>query len=147
MNVVFYNHRPKKIKENWLKQVSLDELLKTSDVISLHVIQTPQTINLINKTTLAKMKSTAILLNTSRGKLVNESDVADALNQDQLYALATDVVTKEPIQKNNPLLKAKNCYITPHIAWAPFETRERLLSITIANLQTYLSGSIVNSVN
>ena len=73
--------------------------------------------------------------------------MADALNQDQLYALATDVVTKEPIQKNNPLLKAKNCYITPHIAWAPFETRERLLSITIANLQTYLSGSIVNSVN
>ncbi|WP_099045152.1 D-2-hydroxyacid dehydrogenase [Leuconostoc citreum] len=147
MNVVFYNHRPKKIKESWLKQVSLDELLKTSDVISLHVIQTPQTINLINKTTLAKMKSTAILLNTSRGKLVNESDVADALNHDRLSALATDVVSKEPIQENNPLLKAKNCYITPHIAWAPFETRERLLSITISNLQTYLSGSIVNSVN
>ena len=146
MKVIFYNHRPKKIKENWLKQVSLDELLKTSDVISLHVIQTPQTINLINKTTLAKMKSTAILVNTSRGKLVNESDVADALNQDQLYALATDVVTKEPIRKNNPLLKAKNCYITPHIAWAPFETRERLLAITTSNLQAYLSGSIVNSV-
>ena len=81
--------------------------MKTSDVISLHVIQTPQTINLINKTTLAKMKSTAILLNTSRGKLVNESDVADALNQDQLYALATDVVTKEPIQKIIPYLKLK----------------------------------------
>ncbi|ORI76517.1 hydroxyacid dehydrogenase [Leuconostoc mesenteroides subsp. cremoris] len=146
MNVVFYNHRPKKIKENWLKQVSLDELLKTSDVISLHVIQTPQTINLINKTTLAKMKSTAILVNTSRGKLVNESDVADALNHHHLYALATDVVSKEPIQANNPLLKAKNCYITPHIAWAPFETRERLLAITTSNLQAYLSGSIVNSV-
>lgn len=147
MNVVFYNHRPKTIKENWPKQVSLDELLKTSDVISLHVIQTPQTINLINKITLAKMKSTAILLNTSRGKLVNESDVADALNNDKLCALATDVVSKEPIQENNPLLKAKNCYITPHIAWAPFETRERLLSITTSNLQKYLSGSIVNSVN
>ncbi|MCT4388775.1 D-2-hydroxyacid dehydrogenase [Leuconostoc pseudomesenteroides] len=147
MNVVFYNHHTKTIKESWLKQVSLDELLKTSDVISLHVIQTPQTINLINKTTLAKMKSTAILVNTSRGKLVNERDVADALNRDHLYALATDVVSKEPIQENNPLLKAKNCYITPHIAWAPFETRERLLAITTSNLQAYLSGSIVNSVN
>lgn len=111
MNVVFYNHHTKTIKENCLKQVSLDELLKTSDVISLHVIQTPQTINLINKTTLAKMKSTAILVNTSRGKLVNERDVADALNRDHLHALATDVVSKEPIQENNPLLKAKNFYI------------------------------------
>ncbi|MBZ5962917.1 D-2-hydroxyacid dehydrogenase [Leuconostoc gasicomitatum] len=147
MDVVFYNHRPREVKENWLKQISLDELLKTSDVVSLHIIQTPQTINLINKTTLAKMKASAILLNTSRGKLVNESDVADALNHDQLYALATDVVSKEPILETNPLLKAKNCYITPHIAWAPFETRKRLLSITISNLKSYLVGKAINVVN
>ncbi|GMA68957.1 glycerate dehydrogenase [Leuconostoc litchii] len=147
MNVVFYNHLPKEVQENWLKQVSLDELLKISDVVSLHIIQTPQTLNLINKTTLAKMKRNAILLNTSRGKLINENDVAEALNNHKLYALATDVVSKEPIRETNPLLKAINCYITPHIAWAPLETRERLLSVTVSNIRAYLSGSIVNQIN
>lgn len=146
MHVIFYNHRPKNISEPWLKQVSLDELLQQSDVISLHVIQTPDTINLINKTTIAKMKNNVILLNTARGKLINEQDVANALNDNQIYALATDVVQKEPIINDNPLLKAKNCFITPHIAWAPLETRERLLTITINNLKSYLANQPINIV-
>jgi glycerate dehydrogenase len=113
----------------------------------LHVIQTPETINLINKDTLKKMKTGAILLNTARGKLVNESDLANALNNEKIYAYATDVVQKEPINNDNPLLKAKNCYITPHIAWAPLETRERLLDITINNLKKYLAKDPVNVVS
>ena len=85
-------------------------------------------------------------MNTARGKLVNESDLACALNKGKVYAFATDVVQKEPIDSNNPLLKAKNCYITPHIAWAPLETRERLLDITVDNLKAYLSKKPQNIV-
>lgn len=147
MNVIFYNHRPKKVAKKWIKQVSLDELLQKSDVISLHIIQTPETINLINKNTIEKMKKGVILLNTARGKLVDEADLASALNGENIYAYATDVVQKEPINSNNPLLKAKNCYITPHIAWAPLETRERLLDITVDNLKQFLKGHIQNKVD
>lgn len=146
MNVIFYNHRPKEVNVSWIKQVSLDELLKQSDVISLHVIQTPDTINLINKETISKMKKNVIILNTARGKLINEIDIAEALNNNRIYALATDVVSKEPISKDNPLLTAKNCYITPHIAWAPLETRERLLEITVNNLKSYLTGTPTNII-
>ena len=146
MNVIFYNHRPKEVNVSWIKQVSLDELLKQSDVISLHVIQTPDTINLINKETISKMKKDVIILNTARGKLINETDIAEALNNNRIYALATDVVSKEPISKDNPLLTAKNCYITPHIAWAPLETRERLLEITVNNLKSYLTGTPTNII-
>ena len=146
MNVIFYNHRPKEVNVSWIKQVSLDELLKQSDVISLHVIQTPDTINLINKETISKMKKNVIILNTARGKLINETDIAEALNNNRIYALATDVVSKEPISKDNPLLTAKNCYITPHIAWAPLETRERLLEITVNNLKSYLTGTPTNVI-
>ena len=146
MNIIFYNHRPKEVNVPWIKQVSLDELLKQSDVISLHVIQTPDTINLINKETISKMKKNVIILNTARGKLINETDIAEALNNNRIYALATDVVSKEPISKDNPLLTAKNCYITPHIAWAPLETRERLLEITVNNLKSYLTGTPTNII-
>ena len=146
MNVIFYNYRPKEVNVSWIKQVSLDELLKQSDVISLHVIQTPDTINLINKETISKMKKNVIILNTARGKLINETDIAEALNNNRIYALATDVVSKEPISKDNPLLTAKNCYITPHIAWAPLETRERLLEITVNNLKSYLTGTPTNII-
>ncbi|MDQ7188543.1 D-2-hydroxyacid dehydrogenase [Lactococcus lactis] len=146
MNVIFYNHNAIPVTENWLKQVSLDELLEISDVISLHVIQTSDTINLINKHTISKMKPSVIVLNTARGKLINERDITDALNKGRIFALATDVVSKEPITKDNPLLTAKNCFITPHIAWAPLETRERLLQITINNLKLYLKGEAINIV-
>lgn len=146
MNVIFYNHQPKKVTEKWVKQVSFDELLYQSDVISLHVIQSSDTVNLINKDSIAKMKRGVILLNTARGKLINETDVTTALNAGQIYALATDVVQQEPITTDTPLLKAKNCYITPHIAWAPLETRKRMLAITIDNLKSYLAGKPINEI-
>src|SRR5699024_3443075 len=111
MNIIFYNHRPKEVNLPWIKQVPLDELLRQSDVISLHVIQTPHTINLINKETNYKMKKNVIILNTARDKLINETDIAEALNNDRIYALAADVVSKEPIAEDDPLLTPKNCYI------------------------------------
>ena len=146
MRVVYWNHRPKRPAEPGDEQVPLDELLRTSDVVSLHVIQTPETVGIINERTLASVKPTAILINTARGKLVVEADVAAALNAGKLGAYATDVVSKEPIAPDNPLLTAKNCYITPHIAWAPHETRQRLLDITVENLEAYLAGEPKNVV-
>ncbi len=92
MKVIFYNHRPKKVPESWIQQVSFDELLRQSDVLSLHVIQTPETIDLINNDTIAEMKNGVIILNTARGKLANESDIKNALNEGKIYAYATDVV-------------------------------------------------------
>ena len=146
MDVVYWNHRPKQPAEPGDVQVPFDELLRTADVVSLHVIQTPDTVGIIDARALALMRPTAILVNTARGKLVVEADVAAALNAGELYAYATDVVGKEPIAPDNPLLTAKNCYITPHIAWAPHETRQRLLDITVENLEAYLAGEPANVV-
>lgn len=144
MKVIFYNHRPKNITEKWLKQVSLEHLFKHSDVISLHVIQAAETVNLINRNTISEMKDNVIILNTARGNIINEYDIAEALKDRKVYALGTDVVGSEPILKDNPLLKAPNCYITPHIAWASLETRERLLDITVSNLKSFLVGQPIN---
>ena len=146
MRVIYWNHRPKRADQPWAEQVELDDLLRTADAVSLHTIQTPETIGLINERRLALMKPTAILVNTARGKLVVEADVAASLNVGKLYAYATDVVGKEPISPDNPLLTAKNCYITPHIAWAPRETRQRLLDITVENLKAYLAGEPQNVI-
>jgi len=140
MKVIFYNHRPKNSKHEWLQQVSLNELLSQSDVVSLHVPQTPDTKELINSSALQKMK------NTARGGLINEADVSEALNNEQLAAAAMDVAQHEPINEDSPLLAAKNCYITPHIAWAPQETRERLLDIVVNNLTEFLAGRKKNTV-
>lgn len=93
------------------------------------------------------MKNGVIILNTARGKLANESDIKNALNEGKIYAYATDVVKGEPIASDSPLLQAKNCYITPHIAWAPYETRDRLLHMTVDNLKAYLSGDLKNVIN
>ena len=113
------------------KYVTLDELLAKSDVVSLHCPLTPATQGIIDRASIAKMKDGAILINTSRGLLVNERDLADALNSGKIMAAAVDVVSQEPIRGDNPLLKAKNCFITPHIAWAPRETRARLMDIAV----------------
>lgn len=126
--------------------VSFPELLKRSDVLSLHCPQTPETINCINADTLGQMKPTAILINTSRGALVNAQDLADALNEDRLLAAGVDVVEREPIARSNPLLTAKNCIITPHIAWAPLAARRRLIEIAAANLQAFLDGKPIHRV-
>lgn len=125
----------------------LDTLLKESDIISLHCPLTPETKAIINKNTLSKMKDGAILINTARGPLVDESAVKDALISGKLRCAAMDVVSQEPIQENNPLLTAPNCIITPHMAWAPLEARQRIIDITVESIQGYLNGTPKNVVN
>lgn len=147
MNVIFYNHRPKSGIPDYTKQVSLDELYHNADIISLHVPQAPETTEMVCQESITKMKDGVILINTARGGLLNEQDVAQALNAGKIAAAGIDVATKEPIPVESPLLKAKNCYITPHIAWAPHETRDRLLSIVIDNLEAFLDGKEKNVVN
>ncbi|WP_278956651.1 D-2-hydroxyacid dehydrogenase [Lactobacillus apis] len=147
MNIIFYNHRPKTDLPNYVKQVSLEELYQQSDIISLHVPQTPETTEMINQEAISQMKDGVILINTARGGLISEKDVADALNDGKIAAAGVDVVQKEPISTDSPLLSAKNCYITPHIAWAPRETRNRLLGIVVDNLQAFLNGEKLNVVN
>ena len=147
MNIIFYNHRPKTDLPNYVKQVSLEELYQQSDIISLHVPQTPKTTEMINQKAISQMKDGVILINTARGGLISEKDVADALNDSKIAAAGVDVVQKEPIPTDSPLLSAKNCYITPHIAWAPRETRNRLLGIVVDNLQAFLNGEKLNVVN
>jgi len=127
--------------------VDLDTLLRESDVVSLHCPLTSETEGIINKDALAKMKEGAILINTSRGPLIQEQDLADALNAGKLYAAGVDVVSVEPIRADNPLLTAKNILITPHIAWAPRESRSRLMDIAMANLRAFLDGTPQNVVN
>lgn len=147
MNIIFYNHRPKTDLPNYVKQVSLEELYQQSDIISLHVPQTQETTEMINQEAISQMKDGVILINTARGGLISEKDVADALNDGKIAAAGVDVVQKEPIPTDSPLLSAKNCYITPHIAWAPRETRNRLLGIVVDNLQAFLNGEKLNVVN
>ena len=127
--------------------VSLEELLHRSDVVSLHCPLFPETKGIINRDSIAKMKNGAILLNTSRGPLLVEQDVADALNSGKLRAAAIDVAEMEPIPAESPLLTAKNCVITPHIAWAPLEARQRLMDIAVGNLRGFLAGAPENVVN
>lgn len=129
------------------KWVSLPELLAQSDVISIHCPLTPETQGLINKDNLAKMKPSAFLLNTSRGPVINDADLADALNNNVIAGAGIDVLSVEPPPADNPLFKAKNCIITPHIAWATKEARSRLMNIAVNNLSAFISGSPVNVVN
>lgn len=127
--------------------VDLDTLLASSDVIALHCPLFPESEGIINKDTIAKMKDGVILLNNSRGPLIVEQDVADALNSGKLFAAGLDVVSTEPIRNDNPLLKAKNCLITPHISWAPKESRQRIMDCTVSNVAAFQSGAPVNVVN
>ncbi|MGM0162450.1 D-2-hydroxyacid dehydrogenase [Enterococcus sp. DIV1059_2] len=146
LKVIYFNHRPKPAQADWAKQVSLAELYQEADIISLHVPQFPETEKMIDRTALAQMKSSAILINTARGGLIDEAAVAQALQTGQIAALAADVVSKEPIAADNPLLQAPNCYLTPHIAWAPVETRRRLMGIAVANLSGFKAGTPQNVV-
>ena len=126
--------------------VSKAELFKRSDVLSLHSPLTPETRNFVNKEVLDMMKPTAILINTSRGPLVNETDLAQALNSKKIFAAGVDVLSNEPPKADNPLLTARNCFITPHIAWATFEARNRLMGIAVDNLRSFMNGGTKNSV-
>jgi len=125
----------------------LEELLEQSDVVSLHCPLTPETTGLINKENLKRMKPSAFLLNTSRGPLVIDQDLADALNHDMIAGAGIDVLSKEPPLPGNPLFTAKNCIITPHIAWATKEARVRLMDIVANNAKEYVSGAPVNVVS
>ncbi len=127
--------------------VSLDTLLTESDIVSLHCPLTEETQEIINATTLSKMKDGAILLNTARGGLINENDVASALRIGKLSAFAADVVSFEPILSDNPLLSAPNCILTPHMAWAPVEARQRIIDATVQNIQSFLNSKPINVVN
>jgi glycerate dehydrogenase len=147
MNVIAYDGHQSEQGAALAKYVSLDELLASSDVIFLHCPLFPETEKMINKDTIAKMKDGVIIINNSRGQLVNEQDLADALNSGKVYAAAVDVVSTEPVKGDNPLLKAKNCIMTPHISWAAKEARQRIMDITADNIRAWIAGEPVNVVN
>lgn len=127
---------------------SLDDVLASADVVSLHCPLTPSTRHLINAASIAKMKPSAILINTGRGPLVDEQAVADALNGGRLAAFGADVLSQEPPRGDNPLLSARNCFLTPHIAWATIEARTRLMSTATENVRQFIAGEpVANRVN
>ena len=129
-----------------IRKAELDQVFHECDIVSLHCPLTDSTRNLVNANRLALMKPTSVLINTGRGPLINEQDLANALNTGQIYAAGLDVLSEEPPRADNPLLTARNCFITPHIAWANFEARQRLITITVSNLKAYIDGKPVNVV-
>lgn len=129
-----------------VRKMELDELFRECDIISLHCPLTDSTRELVNVERLKMMKPTAFLINTGRGPLINEQALADALNNGTIYAAGLDVLSQEPPRADNPLLTARNCYITPHIAWASTAARERLMQVMLANIKAYLDGKVVNNV-
>lgn len=147
MRVVAHDKYPTESGRAIGEYMERDSLLAAADVIALHCNLTPETKGLICKETIAKMKDGVILINNSRGPLVVEQDLADALNSGKVFAAAVDVVSSEPIREDNPLLKAKNCIITPHISWAPVECRQRIMDTTVRNVEAFITGAPINTVS
>ena len=147
MRVITYDLRPKDAGRAVAEYVDFDTLLRESDVLSIHMPLLPFNTGIINRETIAKMKDGVIFLNTSRGQMVVEQDLADALNSGKVAAAGLDVVSTEPIRGDNPLLQAKNCFITPHMAWGAIESRQRIMYTTVANIRGYQQGEPVNVVN
>jgi len=147
MEVYAYTSKSEFQLPHEIKKLELDELFRQCDIISLHCPLTPTTNNLVNAERLKLMKPTAIVINTSRGPVVNAHDLAEALNNGQIMAAGIDVLETEPPKADNPLLKAKKCYITPHIAWATQEARVRLMDIMVGNVKAFIEGNPVNIVN
>lgn len=145
--LAFDEYQNKALESEYCKYATMDELLKNSDVISLHCPLTPSTQGIINQENITKMKDGVLLINSSRGQLINEEELRDALNSGKIAGAALDVVSTEPIKADNPLLDAKNCIITPHIAWAPKESRQRLMDIAVDNLKAFKDGTPINVVN
>jgi glycerate dehydrogenase len=144
--LAFDEYKNAELESETLHYVELDRLLHESDVISLHCPLFESTQGIINKDNIAKMKDGVIIINTSRGPLIVEQDLLDALESGKVFGAGVDVVSTEPIAKDNVLLKAKNCIVTPHIAWAPKEERQRLLDIAIENVKAFLDGQPQNMV-
>lgn len=147
MKVVAFSRSRTGTEEDGVKFVSLEAVFHLSDVVSLHCPLTPETKHLVNKERLSRMKPTAFILNTGRGPLIDETALAEALNGDKLGGAGVDVLSMEPPKNGNPLLTAKNCLVTPHIAWATNAARTRLMEIAVNNLRAYLDGRPVNVVN
>ena len=147
MNVIAYVLYPNESGRVIADYVTLDELFANSDVISLHCNLTPENTEMINRNNIAKMKDGVILLNNARGQLVNEADLADALASRKVAAAGLDVVSTEPIKADNPLLSVPNCIITPHISWAPKESRSRIMDSTVENIRAFLAGKPVHVIN
>lgn len=148
MDVIAYDaYESDEMKKLGITYVSLDELLERSHVISLHCPLTAENEDMINEKTIAKMKDGVIILNNSRGGLVDEQALADALKSGKVYAAGIDAVKVEPITEDCPLLSAPNCYITPHISWASLDCRRRLIKLAIENVRAYLAGNPINIVN
>lgn len=145
MNVIAYNRSPREIEN--VKMVSLDELLSISDIVSVHCPLNSESENMFNKETFAKMKRGALFVNTARGGVMVEQDLFDALESEHLGGAAIDTLAVEPMEKDCILMNAKNCIITPHIAWAPLETRVRLMNIVVDNIKNFLNGTPTNKVN
>lgn len=146
MKVAAFTSKPQEQLPEGVVKMSLEDVLKTSDIVSLHCPLTEGTRHMINKERLAMMKSTAILINTGRGPLVDENALAEALEEGQIFAAGIDVMSQEPPQRDNPLFKAPRCIITPHIAWATREARLRLVDIQAQNLKAFLEGKPTNLV-
>jgi glycerate dehydrogenase len=144
---VLVHRRTKTSDEPGVKQVDLNTLVRESDVISLHCPLSPDNAKMVNAELLSKMKRTAFLINTARGGLVNEAELAQALNAGHIAGAALDVLTREPPDANNPLIGAKNCLITPHIAWASRPARQRLLQVTAENIRAFQQRHPQNVVN
>ncbi len=147
MTVIANDSNPTDSGKEIAEYVDLEALFARSDVIALHCPLFPETEGVICRENIHKMKDGVIILNNSRGQLIVEQDLADALAFGKVYAAAVDVVSTEPITKDNPLLKAKNCFITPHISWAPKESRTRLMDIAVGNLKAFVDGKPTNVVN
>ena len=147
MTVLASGSRPTDAGREIAEYVDRDTLFRRSDVVVLHCPLFPETAGMINRESIAKMKPGVILINNSRGGLIVEQDLADALNSGRVYAAGLDVVSTEPIRADNPLLGAKNCFITPHISWAPKEARQRILDCTVQNIRSFMEGDPVNVVN
>lgn len=147
MKVIAYTSKAQMQLPREIKKVELNELFEQSDIVSLHAPLTDGTRNIVNAKTLSLMKPTGIVINTSRGPLINEEDLAEALKNKTIYAAGIDVMSQEPPKADNPLLGVENCFITPHIAWASLAARKRLMEILIDNLKAFTQGKPINQVN
>ena len=147
MRVLAHDIHPTDAGREIAEYVELDTLYAQADVISLHCNLTPENTGLICRESIEKMKDGVLIVNNARGPLVDEADLAAALNSGKVAGAALDVVSTEPIRADNPLLHAKNCILTPHISWAPKESRQRIMDCTVENAKAFLAGSAVNVVN